>query len=135
MPGRSSPGPPTCTGAAFGAANPCAGSWQVEHAIRPDADSVGSRNRSRPRAAIAVARAYAGAAGGVAPQGSEIGPRCSAKASCGFALEMTTARPAQATQANRRRKRRRKRRMHDRFMKLPSRTPLAGLSFGGAVAS
>jgi hypothetical protein len=57
MPARRRSDPPGCTGNEFAGENPNAGSWHVAQAIRPDADSAGSKNSFRPSSTIAAVRA------------------------------------------------------------------------------
>ena len=45
----------SATARAFGAANACAGSWQLAHASDPEADNPGSKNSARPMAVNAAA--------------------------------------------------------------------------------
>ena len=98
IPGRRRSCPPICTANALGAENPCAGSWHVAHAIRPDADSAGSKNKARPSAVIAAARAYAAAAEGVAPHGDAGASAATAGATNSSPASKTHARITHLTQ-------------------------------------
>ena len=48
VPASCNVGPPNWTGNSLGGPYACAGSWQVAHDIRPEAESDGSKNRTLP---------------------------------------------------------------------------------------
>jgi hypothetical protein len=47
--------PPRCTGESFGGPKARRGSWQVAHAVLPEADKAASKNSARPISVIVEA--------------------------------------------------------------------------------